>query len=199
MQIRKATRKHRWGVILAGGEGVRLRNLTRLVSGDDRPKQFCRLIGGRTLLAQTRQRIRRTIATEKTLYVVLESHKPFFSNDLRGVHASRRVVQPANRGTLAAVLASLLRIVREDPFATIAFFPSDHDYNDDRKFMAGVDLAFGSAEINRDSVILLAVPAKHAEPGYGWIEAEAAHSEVSSSGHLRVKKFWEKRFTEVAS
>jgi len=44
MQIRKATRKHRWGVILAGGEGVRLRNLTRLVSGDDRPKQFCRLI-----------------------------------------------------------------------------------------------------------------------------------------------------------
>jgi len=115
------------------------------------------------------------------------------------VHASRRVVQPANRGTLAAVLASLLRIVREDPFATIAFFPSDHDYNDDRKFMAGVDLAFGSAEINRDSVILLAVPAKHAEPGYSWIEAEAAPSEASRSGLLRVKKFWEKPSTEVAS
>ena len=31
--------KHRWGIILAGGDGVRLRELTRLSSGDDRPKQ----------------------------------------------------------------------------------------------------------------------------------------------------------------
>jgi hypothetical protein len=59
---RSLTHKHRWGVILAGGEGVRLRSLTRLVSGDDRPKQFCPLLGGRTLLNQTRRRIQRSIS-----------------------------------------------------------------------------------------------------------------------------------------
>jgi Nucleotidyl transferase len=32
-----------WAVILAGGDGVRLRPLSRLISGDDRPKQFCPL------------------------------------------------------------------------------------------------------------------------------------------------------------
>jgi len=27
-----------WGVILAGGDGVRLRSMTRNIAGDDRPK-----------------------------------------------------------------------------------------------------------------------------------------------------------------
>lgn len=43
MQIGSANHK-RWAVILAGGEGVRLRSLTRLVSGDDTPKKFCPLL-----------------------------------------------------------------------------------------------------------------------------------------------------------
>ena len=51
--------KHDWAVILGGGEGMRLRPLTRLLTGDDRPKQFCRLGGEDTLLAQTRHRVAR--------------------------------------------------------------------------------------------------------------------------------------------
>src|SRR2546422_5008473 len=32
------------GIILAGGNGTRLSSLTRKLAGDDRPKQFCRLM-----------------------------------------------------------------------------------------------------------------------------------------------------------
>ena len=45
---------HRWGVILAGGEGKRLLSLTRRIAGDERPKQFCAIVGRETLLDQTR-------------------------------------------------------------------------------------------------------------------------------------------------
>jgi mannose-1-phosphate guanylyltransferase len=45
-----------WVVILAGGEGFRLRPLTRSISGDDRPKQFCAVVGTETLLGDTRRR-----------------------------------------------------------------------------------------------------------------------------------------------
>src|SRR3990172_10013989 len=34
----------RWGIILAGGDGTRLRSLTRTITGDDRPKQFCPIL-----------------------------------------------------------------------------------------------------------------------------------------------------------
>ena len=45
-----------WAVILAGGEGIRLQSLTQYVAGDMRPKQFARLLGGRSLLRQTLDR-----------------------------------------------------------------------------------------------------------------------------------------------
>src|SRR5262249_1961154 len=34
----------RWAGILAGGDGTRLRAFTRQLAGDDRPKQFCRIL-----------------------------------------------------------------------------------------------------------------------------------------------------------
>jgi mannose-1-phosphate guanylyltransferase len=43
------------GIILAGGEGVRLRAYVRALVGDERPKQFCAIVGRETLLEQTRR------------------------------------------------------------------------------------------------------------------------------------------------
>jgi mannose-1-phosphate guanylyltransferase len=190
--------EHRWGVILAGGEGARLRSLTRFVSGDERPKQFCPLLGDRTLLTQTRQRIARRVPAERTLFVVLRSHERFWANQLKEAPPTRMVVQPSNRGTLPAILCSLLRIGQLDSEAVVAFFPSDHHYAEEERFLAGLDLAYGAAEADPLSVILLGAAAKHAEVEYGWIEAEAVVSDEAPQGILRVKRFWEKPSPQVA-
>jgi len=58
-----------WGIVLAGGEGSRLSRLTRYIAGDQRPKQFCRVTGGRTLLGQTLARIAPLVAPERTVVV----------------------------------------------------------------------------------------------------------------------------------
>jgi mannose-1-phosphate guanylyltransferase len=191
-------RQHHWGVILAGGEGARLKSLTRFVSGEDTPKQFCALLGGETLLAQTKQRVTRTISAERTVYVLLNSHERFYSKQLRNVASNRMVVQPSNRGTLPAILSSLINIVRQDKDAVVGFFPSDHHYVEEETFMSGVDLAFGAAEVNPESVILLGVAATHAETEYGWIEATPAISTQSLGGILKVKRFWEKPSVRTA-
>ena len=52
-----------WAVLLAGGDGTRLRDLTQRIAGDQRPKQFCELFGGQSLLTQTRVRLRPCFAT----------------------------------------------------------------------------------------------------------------------------------------
>ena len=186
--------QHRWGVILSGGDGIRLRPLTRLLTGDDRPKQFCRLVGENTLLAQTRDRVARTLPPERTLFVLTKSHEPFYALELGKIPPIRMVVQPDNRGTLPAILWSLMRLVRLDQEAVAAFFPSDHHYANDRNFMAGVTSAFEAAE-NTSSVILLGASATAPEVEYGWIEPEpvAAFRDV-----LKVRRFWEKPSYQLA-
>ena len=122
--------QHRWGVILAGGSGTRLRPLTRRISGDDRPKQFCPLVGGMTLLARTRVRIAREISPARTLLVLTREHESFYLPEIAGLDPDQVIEQPDNRGTLPAILWSLLRAARLDEQATLAFFPSDHHFYD---------------------------------------------------------------------
>jgi mannose-1-phosphate guanylyltransferase len=83
--------RYRWGVILAGGDGVRLRPLTRFISGDDRPKQFCRLFGAKTLLGQTRSRIGSSINRDRTLVILTGSHERFYAEELGDIAS---VVRP---------------------------------------------------------------------------------------------------------
>ena len=71
-----AEQHHQWAVILAGGDGTRLKSLTRRIAGDERPKQFCPVLGGATLLQETQQRTARAFKVERTLYVVNRLHAP---------------------------------------------------------------------------------------------------------------------------
>src|ERR1043165_4034894 len=90
--------QHEWGVILAGGDGTRLRSLTRRITGDERPKQFCPVIGPNTLLAETRRRVALEVAKQRTLFVVNQAHELYYSKILSSA-AGNVVEQPRNIGT----------------------------------------------------------------------------------------------------
>ena len=48
--MREVPSRDLWTIVLAGGEGVRLRELTRALHGEELPKQFALIHGGRSLL-----------------------------------------------------------------------------------------------------------------------------------------------------
>ncbi len=98
----------RWALILAGGDGTRLLTLTREIAGDDRPKQFCAVVGDETLLEQTRGRVARSVSADKTLFVLTRAHERYYEPALAGVPRERLVVQPKNAGTAPAILYGLL-------------------------------------------------------------------------------------------
>lgn len=164
---KRATR--RWGVILAGGDGIRLRRLARFVCGDDRPKQFCPLLGTRTLLQEARQRAERSISSDQILYSLTGSHQAYYLREL-GDRPSQRVVQPCNKGTAPAILYSLLQISRRDPDAIVAVLPCDHYYSQERAFTAAFESAFAAAEARPGSIVLLGAQPTAPEVGYGWID-----------------------------
>ncbi|MGD1097537.1 MAG: sugar phosphate nucleotidyltransferase [Bryobacteraceae bacterium] len=190
--------QHAWAVVLAGGDGTRLRSLTRVIAGEDRPKQFCRLYGGRTLLAHTRSRLAQAISPEHTLFTVVKGHERFYAQELADVMPSLVVVQPSNKGTTAALIYSLFRIasLAEDPI--VGFFPTDHHYSKELDFIASVRLAFMIARSRPHNVVILGASAERAEVEYGWIEPGTALECPLTSSLLRVNRFWEKPPAGVA-
>src|SRR5215203_1225480 len=56
---------HTWALVLAGGEGSRLRSLTTRPCGTSVPKQFCSLRGGQTLLEDALRRAASITAPER--------------------------------------------------------------------------------------------------------------------------------------
>lgn len=179
--------KNRWGIILAGGDGTRLRSLTRFIAGDDRPKQFCKVFGRRTLFEQTRQRSARSIPNKQTILALTSSHECFYDADLYGDPAIK-LVQPFNRGTAPAIILSLLRIAREAPDALVAVLPSDHYFSSEAVFTSSLESAFETADGRRDSVVLLGARPNGPDVDFGWIDLGAAIGE----NLFRVRGFEEK-------
>jgi mannose-1-phosphate guanylyltransferase len=167
------SRKQRWGLILAGGDGVRLRPLTRFICHDERPKQFCPLYGGTTPLEQARRRAQRTIRPGQILFSLNREHEQFYLHSLVDC-PSQRIVQPRNCGTAPAILTSLRLIADTNPEASVAVLPSDHYFSDERRFAQALDNAFVLSHRFSDSVVLIGAIPDRPETEYGWIEPGAA-------------------------
>ena len=182
----------RWAVILAGGDGMRLRPLTRRITGDERPKQFCPVIGGRTLLEQTWRRSGLVVPAARTLMVVTRKHARFYEPLLAGLGADHVVVQPDNRGTAAGILYPLLRLATMAPASSVAIFPSDHHFSDEALFISHVDTAFRALDRHPGRVILLGIVPDTHETDYGWIEPGGALPGPAAARLREVTRFWEK-------
>lgn len=194
----ESARKERWGVILAGGDGFRLRPLTRMIVGDDRPKQFCPVLGQETLLEQTRRRVGLLIPPERTRVVVTRTHECFYTPVIADMGSRSVVVQPENRGTAPAILLALLRVAALAPTGSVAIFPSDHYLSNDRAFMAYVEAGFETVLARPDLLVLLGITPDNAEAEYGWIEQGEWIRGQGPGALYRVHRFWEKPSPAVA-
>src|ERR1044072_7470670 len=190
--------RDRWAVILAGGDGTRLQSMTRAISGDNRPKQFVPVIGGSTLLNQTRRRVALSIEPRRTLIVVTQKHRRFYEPLAHEVSPNLLVEQPMNKGTAPAILYALLRVATKSPKTVVALFPSDHFFADDEEFMSHIDVAIDAVEVQPETVMLLGITPTAPETEYGWIEPHSSILANAQRSITRVRKFWEKPAANVA-
>src|SRR5689334_6928761 len=78
--------------ILAGGEGLRLRPLTRRITGQDTPKHFCPIIGTNGLLEQTCRAL--AFSERATVTVLTRGHQRFYEPLMAGMPRGSVVIQP---------------------------------------------------------------------------------------------------------
>ncbi|HSF04170.1 MAG TPA: sugar phosphate nucleotidyltransferase [Methylomirabilota bacterium] len=183
-------------IVLAGGDGTRLQALTRALAGDDRPKQFCRILGYETLLEQTRRRALMLVDSERLLTVVTHRHERFYAPLLADAPPQSVIVQPENRGTATAIVLALRCLHPEHP---VIVLPSDHYVSDDAAFMARVEGACEAVLARPDLVVLLGIAADRPEVEFGWIEPGALILGAGPWPLYRVARFREKPGLAVAA
>jgi mannose-1-phosphate guanylyltransferase len=157
--------------------------------GEDRPKQFCQLLGDRTLLEEARLRAERSFPAGQILFSLTRAHKNHYLPYLAD-RPSQRIVQPLNKGTAPAILSTLTRIAQADPDAIVSVLPCDHYYSSESAFTAALESALEIAEQQTGSVILLGTAPNQTETEYGWIEV--GETVGGQSGLFHVEGFREK-------
>jgi mannose-1-phosphate guanylyltransferase len=198
MERSDVARHRAWAVVLAGGEGVRLRSFVRRAFGDERPKQFCRLLGSRSLLRQTLDRVALVVPPERTVVVGVEQHARYLAAELGGRPGPKLLKQPQSRGTAAAVLLAAQWITARDPRATVAFFPSDHFVREEGLFMEHVADAVRFIGRQPGWMVLLGVLPSEPEVEYGWIDPGERVDWTGRAPIYRVRRFLEKPSPELA-
>lgn len=190
--------RHLWAVVLAGGQGTRLRALTRLIYGEPRPKQYAALAGPRSMLRLTLDRVGLAVPAERTVIVSLRSHARYLTAEVPDAAAPKVLLQPADRGTAAGVLLPAHWIQGRDPSATVAVFPSDHYVEQGRVFMDRVAEAAAFVDRHPERIVLLGAQPTDAETEYGWIEMGEIIGWTLSSAVRTVRRFVEKPPVEMA-
>ncbi|MBI3099566.1 MAG: mannose-1-phosphate guanylyltransferase [Planctomycetes bacterium] len=151
-------------VILAGGGGTRFWPL----STPERPKQFLRLFGRRTLLADTVARCRGLVPPSRTWVVTNAAHVALTRREAPTIPARQILGEPVGRNS-AAAMALAARVIGEiDPAATLLFLPADAHIPDAAAFRDTARVALDFAEAPRTFVTLGITPTFPAT-GYGYL------------------------------
>lgn len=173
-------------VVLCGGSGTRLWPLSRKAL----PKQFAPLIGNKSLLQLTLERLR-TLSAEVDC-VASDEHRFLVKEAMEaaGVDGSQ-ILEPMGRNTAAAMAVAALQA---DPDDLLLFAPADHHVPDIELFATTVRAAAPAALAGH--FVTFGVVPTHPSSAYGYIQPGDVLTEAA--GH-RVAKFIEKPSPEVAA
>jgi mannose-1-phosphate guanylyltransferase len=164
-----ANRRNIWVVVMAGGDGQRLRALTTNARGTSTPMQYCSLNGGRSLLQASLQRALAVTSREHIVTVVAEAHRHWWEHEFLAQSRSAVVVEPCNRGTGLGILLPLLVIAKSDPEAGVVFIPSDHYVEHEEILAEYLREAIAPVVTDSDKLTLLGISPNAPDSGFGYL------------------------------
>ena len=189
------TNKPPWVLILAAGEGTRVRSLTFDRWGHQAPKQFSSIDGRLSLLGATLGRAKRIAPPERIVAIVAAQHRRWWASELEAIPADNVIIQPENRGTANGILLPLLWITQREEDATIIVLPSDHFVGSEEVLEGAVNECISAVNHSDVGVVMLGVKPVCPETEYGWI-VPCPHQ---SSCPYHVSSFREKPDAETAA
>ncbi|HEX5048175.1 MAG TPA: sugar phosphate nucleotidyltransferase [Gammaproteobacteria bacterium] len=177
-----------WAIVLAGGEGTRLKSLTMDEVGQNVPKQYCSLRSGPSLLNEALRRAEMVASLARVCTVVAQQHRRWWGRSLAGFPAGNVIVQPQNRGTANGIVLALAYVLERDPLANVVVLPSDHYVRDEVLLGEALFRVVRTLRADEAKVVLLGVAPDEIDPELGYIVP--AHA--AGDAPVGVRKFVEK-------
>jgi len=124
-------------MIMAGGGGTRFWPRSRR----QRPKQFLKLGGERTLLQQALDRVEALVPASRCWVVTGEGYREETARQLTDLPPERIVGEPCGRDTAPCIGLGAALIAREDPGAVMLVTPADHVIEPVQEFRRAAQVA----------------------------------------------------------
>jgi mannose-1-phosphate guanylyltransferase len=183
-------------VIMAGGSGTRFWPESR----DLAPKQLLKLVGERTMLQATVDRLAGLVPPERILVVTNRRQAAAVAEQLPELPPKSILAEPCKRDTAPCIGWAASRLLRDDPDATMLVMPSDHVIRPTETFQAA--LAAAAEHEYSDRLITFGIRPTFAAETFGYIEHGEPLAMRLPANDVRayhVKRFREKPKADVAT
>ena len=177
-----------FGVIMAGGRGSRFWPLSR----ERLPKQLLKLLGPRTLLQVTLERLKPLIPPERLLIVTGTEHARAIRRHCPELPRENVLVEPEGRNTAPCIGLAACEIARREEEAVMGVFPADHLIAKEGEFRRILKGAAGLLRSHPQALITFGMEPTHPATGYGYIKVGAEVARAWGHAVFAVESFVEK-------
>ncbi|MBU3188449.1 mannose-1-phosphate guanylyltransferase [Clostridium bowmanii] len=182
-------------LIMAGGKGTRFWPL----STDEKPKQFVKLLGEKTMIQMTINRIKDIIPEERIFVVTALDYVDLVKQQLPELPARNIIVEPVGKNTAPCIALSAFYIEKFYKDSTMVVLPSDHLIINEEKFRQTIKNAYDFIQDNEEAVVTLGMKPNRPETGYGYIKAvKNGQHKIGNEVICKVDGFVEKPDLEKA-
>jgi mannose-1-phosphate guanylyltransferase len=159
----------RHAVIMAGGTGTRLWPLSQ----SSRPKQLLKLVGGKSLLRQSYERLRAILEPEQIYVITVAKHLKLVADELPELGEDNLFGEPVGRDTVNAVGLAAAIIHQRDPDASMGVFTADHIINPIESFARSVTKGYDVVDAHPDALVTFGIRPTGPHAGFGYVHRGA--------------------------
>lgn len=172
---------------MAGGRGERFWPMNT----HNMPKPFLNLLGARTMIQHTVDRIISLIPLEHIYVVLGKSHVDIAREQLPELPANNFLVEPEGRDTAPCIGFAAISLLELDPQAVMVVLPADHFIPDTESFHKTV--LYGATIASKgDYLVTIGIKPDRPETGYGYIKTGEAVFSSDDKVSYSVTRFIEK-------
>ena len=176
-----------FAVIMAGGRGERFWPRSRMA----KPKQFLNLIGKKTMLQLTVERVEGLVGISDTYIVAGSEFKDTIMEQVPKLPEENIIIEPFGRDTAAAIGLAALVLGQKNPREVMIVLPADHYIGNVRNFQEVLRSAVATAA-KGDKIVTLGITPHSPETGYGYINRGELADTIAGIPAYRAVRFLEK-------